>query len=112
MENKKYGMADLLAEFGDQFDNYRELHFVPDDETVSQEEQVEQVEEVKEEKQEQEKKPAEPKDITLKCKKCENDFLWTVKDQEFYKSKGFFRPSYCKDCRKKMKVVNNFHKDM
>ncbi|MBQ9790522.1 MAG: zinc-ribbon domain containing protein [Clostridia bacterium] len=76
-------------------------------------EQAEVAEEKKEEvalDKQEEKKPAEPKDITLKCKKCENEFVWTVKDQEFYKSKGFFRPSYCKDCRKKMKVVNNFHK--
>ena len=109
MENQKYGMAELLAEFGDQFDSYKELHRVPEDEEIVQEEQVESVvvEEVKEEK-----KSNEPKDITLKCKKCENEFIWTVKDQEFYKLKGFFRPSYCKDCRKKMKVVNNFHKDM
>ena len=94
MENKKYGMAELLAEFGDGFDKMEE------------EVQAPIVEEVKEE-------PKEPvmKDITLKCKKCEKDFIWTIKDQQFYKEKGFFRPSYCKDCRKKTKLVNNFHKD-
>ena len=52
------------------------------------------------------------KDITIKCKKCEKEWVWTVKEQEFYKEKGFFKPSYCKDCRKKTKFVNNFHKDI
>ena len=108
MENKKYGMAELLAEFGDGFDNYQELHRVPEDEEVVEQEETH--EEVKEEVQNPNEK--EPKDITIKCKKCENDFIWTVKDQEFYKEKGFYKPSLCRDCRKRMKVVNNFHKDM
>ena len=53
-----------------------------------------------------------PKDRTITCKKCGNEFVWTIAEQEFYKEKGFFKPSYCKDCRKRCKVVNNFHKDM
>lgn len=111
MENKKYGMAELLAEFGDQFDSYRELHRVPEDEVEQPETQAEQeVNEDEKPQEKTEKKPEAPKDITLKCKKCEQEFVWSVAEQEFYKSKGFFRPSYCKDCRKKMKVVNNFHK--
>lgn len=92
MEDKKYTMAELLAEFGDGFDKMEEPEVMLEPE-------------VKEE-------PKEMKDITIKCKKCENDFVWTVRDQEFYKEKGFFKPSYCKECRKKTKVVNNFHKDM
>ena len=98
MENKKYTMAELLAEFGDGFDKMEEEE--------KQEEVIEQViVEVKEEKKE------EPKDIVIKCAKCENDFVWTIKDQEFYKERGFYKPKFCKDCRKKIKVVNNFHKD-
>ena len=106
MENKKSAMAELLDEFGYGF------------EKMEEEKQEELIEDVKEEEEKQvtpvveEKKPEEPKDITIKCKKCENDFVWTVRDQEFYKEKGFFRPSYCKECRKKTKVVSNFHKDM
>ena len=51
-----------------------------------------------------------PKDITIKCKKCGIEFVWTIKDQEYYKEKGFFKPSSCKECRKNTKVINNFHK--
>lgn len=99
MEEKKYTMADLLAEFGDGFDKMED----PEEEKI---------EEVVEEQPKIEVKP-EPvlKDQTIKCKKCEGEFVWTVRDQEFYKEKGFFRPSICKNCRKKMKVVNNFHKE-
>ena len=99
MENKKSAMSKLIEEYGFGFDKMEE--------EKPQEPIIEQPKvEIKEEK------PQEPKDITIKCKKCENDFIWTIKDQEFYKEKGFFRPSYCKDCRKKTKVVNNFHKDI
>lgn len=94
MDDKKYTMAELLAEFGDGFDKM--------------EDEPEVVEEVKVE--EPKKKEEVLKDITIKCKKCEQDFVWTVKDQEFYKEKGFFKPSICKNCRKKIKTVNNFHK--
>lgn len=110
MENKKYTMADLLAEFGDGFDNngnYNKYDEVHEEEVVEETTIEPQIIEEKEEKQE-----PKQKDITIKCKKCENDFVWTVKDQEFYKEKGFFKPAYCKECRKKTKVVNNFHKDM
>lgn len=49
-------------------------------------------------------------DQTIKCKKCEKDFVWTVSEQKFYKEKGFFKPSICKVCRSSMKTINNFHK--
>ena len=104
MDNKKYTMAELLAEYGDNFsvsDKY-------DNEDNTQEEPVTLEEEKTEEPVIEEPKQ---KDITIKCKKCENDFVWTIRDQEFYKEKGFRRPAYCKECRKKTKVVNNFHKE-
>ena len=46
-------------------------------------------------------------DITIRCA-CGNPFTWTVKDQEFYKQKGFERPKKCKKCRdaKKQKTQN------
>ena len=99
MENKKSAMAELLEEFGYGFEKMAEEKHEEPEPVVEETPVVE------------EKKPEEPKDITIKCKKCENDFVWTIRDQEFYKEKGFFRPSYCKECRKKTKVVNNFHKD-
>lgn len=97
MDEKKYTMAELLAEFGDGFDKM--------------EEEQEEVQVVKEEIPEVKEEP-KMKDITIKCKKCEKEWVWTVKEQEFYKEKGFFKPSYCKECRKKTKFVNNFHKDI
>jgi len=103
MDNKKYTMAELLAEYGDEFDVSNKYDNIKEDQDAPQ-----TVEEVTQKIEEEPKQ----KDITIKCKKCENDFVWTVRDQEFYKEKGFRRPAYCKDCRKKTKVVNNFHKDM
>lgn len=64
MDDKKYTMEELLAEYGDGFDKM--------------EEEEEAVEEVIEEPKE---KKEVLKDITIKCKKCEQDFVWTVKDQ-------------------------------
>ena len=102
MENNKSAMDELIKEYGFGFEK---MHEEKQEETTQQE--TEEASLVVEEK-----KPEEPKDITIKWKKCENDFIWTVRDQEFYKEKGFFKPSYCKECRRKTKVVNNFHKDM
>lgn len=95
MDEKKYTMAELLAEFGDGFDKM---------------EDEPEIEEIKEEIKEEKPEEKIAKDITIKCKKCEEDFVWTVKDQEFYKEKGFYKPTICKGCRKKIKTVNNFHK--
>lgn len=49
-------------------------------------------------------------DKTLTCKKCEKEWVWTASEQKFFKERGFFRPSMCKECRSKIKVINNFHK--
>lgn len=49
-------------------------------------------------------------DMTLTCKKCEKEWVWTASEQKFFKEKGFFRPSMCKECRSKIKVINNFRK--
>ena len=48
-------------------------------------------------------------DRTLTCKKCEKEWIWSASEQRFFKEKGFFRPSMCKECRKSIKVINNFH---
>lgn len=107
---EKYGMAELLAEYGYGFEKMNEEQEKQEREEQARLESLKLEEELARKKKEEEEN--QPKDKTLKCKKCEKEFIWTVRDQEFYKEKGFFRPSYCKDCRKKTKVVNNFHKDM
>lgn len=39
-------------------------------------------------------------DITLKCKDCGNDFIFSAGEQEFYAEKGFQnQPQRCKECR-------------
>jgi hypothetical protein len=40
-------------------------------------------------------------DIVIKCKICGEDFVFTKKEQEFYKEKGFELPRRCWKCRKK-----------
>ena len=49
-------------------------------------------------------------DKILTCKKCGKEWAWPASEQKFYKEKGFFKPSLCKDCRAKIKTVKNFHK--
>lgn len=44
-------------------------------------------------------------DITLKCKECGNDFVFTAGEQEFYAEKGFRnQPKKCRECRKATKT--------
>jgi len=43
-------------------------------------------------------------DQTLKCKDCNNDFVWTASEQEFYAQKGFQNsPQRCPSCRQAKK---------
>ncbi len=42
-------------------------------------------------------------DKTLKCKDCGNDFVLTVKEQQFFVGKGLAEPKRCRDCRAKNK---------
>lgn len=37
-------------------------------------------------------------DQTIKCKECDNSFVWPAKEQEFFKAQGFFPPKRCKTC--------------
>lgn len=47
-------------------------------------------------------------DKTIVCKDCGNEFIFTVRDQEFYKEQGFANePQRCKDCRQKRKSERN-----
>jgi hypothetical protein len=41
--------------------------------------------------------------ITLNCRQCGKEFLFTVAEQEFYREKGFNTPRRCKECRTAVK---------
>lgn len=50
----------------------------------------------------------ELKDIEIVCKDCGEKFMFTVREQEFYKEKGFEnQPVRCKACRDKRKAARN-----
>ena len=51
-------------------------------------------------------------DITLKCKDCGNDFVFTAGEQEFYAEKGFQnQPQRCKACRNQRKNATKPQKE-
>jgi len=44
--------------------------------------------------------PPDPEDETLQCRDCGNDFIFTVGEQLFFKTKGFdFKKSRCGGCQ-------------
>lgn len=44
-------------------------------------------------------------DKNLVCKDCNNEFIWTIGEQEFYKEKGFTNePVRCPECRRANKA--------
>ncbi len=43
------------------------------------------------------------KDKKIVCSDCGTEFVFTVREQEFYAEKGFSEPKRCKDCREKRK---------
>ncbi|MBO4356352.1 MAG: zinc-ribbon domain containing protein [Clostridia bacterium] len=52
-------------------------------------------------------------DITLKCKDCGNDFVFTAGEQEFYAEKGFQnQPQRCKACRDARKNASKPQREM
>ena len=52
-------------------------------------------------------------DKKIVCKECGTEFVFTVREQEFYKEKGFTNePVRCKECRDKKKAErNNFRRN-
>lgn len=49
-----------------------------------------------------------PQDETLVCKDCGKEFVFTVREQEFYAEKGFEnKPQRCKECRIAKKNARN-----
>ena len=52
-------------------------------------------------------------DITLKCKECGQDFVFTAGEQEFYAEKGFQnQPQRCRDCRQARKNAAKGEREM
>lgn len=47
-------------------------------------------------------------DKTIRCKDCSTEFVYSVRDQEFYKTNNFDDPKRCKDCRAKKKANQSF----
>ncbi len=43
-------------------------------------------------------------DITIVCKDCGKEFVFTEGEQQFYNEKGFSQPVRCPECRKAMKA--------
>lgn len=37
--------------------------------------------------------------ITIKCKNCGNNFVWSEEEQKLYKQRGVTDPEYCPICR-------------
>ena len=47
-------------------------------------------------------------DKKIVCRTCNNEFVFTVREQEFYQEKGFENePKDCKDCRMAKKQARN-----
>lgn len=47
-------------------------------------------------------------DKTIVCQDCKKEFVFTVREQEFYAEKGFTNePKRCKECRDAKKQANN-----
>ena len=45
------------------------------------------------------------KDKIIKCQDCQQDFPWTIGEQEFYTQKGLKPPSRCPICRAAFKAA-------
>ena len=131
MEEKKYTMAELLAEEDARLAleaKKKEQERIEYQEKlrIEKEQKHQQYLEMKERKHqeylemkerkhlewlaEKERRANTFEDKTLTCKKCGKEWVWSADEQRFFKEKGFFRPSMCRECRKSIKTINNFHK--
>lgn len=48
----------------------------------------------------------EKQDEVIVCKDCGKEFVFTVREQEFYEEKEFHKPVRCKECRIAKKQAN------
>lgn len=131
MEEKKYTMAELLAEEDERLKREAEeaerqrlideenrrlekerkhQEYLAEKERRHQEYLAEKERRHQEWLAEKERRANTFEDKMLTCKKCGKEFLWSASEQKFFKEKGFFRPSMCKECRVSIKVINNFRR--
>lgn len=131
MEEKKYTMAELLAEEDERLKREAEeaerqrlideenrrlekeqkhQEYLAEKERRHQEYLAEKERRHQEWLAEKERRANTFEDKMLICKKCGKEFLWSASEQKFFKEKGFFRPSMCKECRASIKVINNFRR--
>ena len=111
MEEKKYTMAELLAEEDERLireAEQKERNRLAEKERQKQERLLEKERKHQEWLAEKERRANTFEDKTLTCKKCNKEWVWTASEQKFFKEKGFFRPSMCKECRASIKTINNF----
>ena len=111
MEEKKYTMAELLAEEDERLireAEERERNRLLEKEKQKQERLLEKERKHQEWLAEKERRANTFEDKTLICKKCNKEWVWTASEQKFFKEKGFFKPSMCKECRASIKTINNF----
>ncbi len=45
------------------------------------------------------------KDKIIECQQCQQDFAWTIGEQEFYEKKALKMPKYCPICRSTLKAA-------
>ena len=45
------------------------------------------------------------KDKIIKCQQCQQNFVWTIGEQEFYEKKGLKEPKNCLICRSVLKTA-------
>ena len=120
MEEKKYTMAELLAEEDARLAaeaERKEQERIEYEEKLKLEKERKHQEylEMKEKKRleweaEKERRANTFEDKTRTCKKCGKEWIWTASEQKFFKEKGFFPPAMCKECRANTKTINNFRK--
>ena len=116
-EEKERKRQEWLAEKERKHQEYLEMKEKRRQERIAEKERIHQEYLAEQERRhqewlaEKERRANTFEDRTLTCKKCGNEFVWSASEQRFFKERGFFRPSMCKDCKKKERVINNFHKE-
>lgn len=131
MEEKKYTMAELLAEEDERLRleaaekerlrlEYQEKLRIEKEQKHQaylemKERKHQEYLEMKEKKRleweaEKERRANTFEDKTRTCKKCGKEWVWPASEQKFFKEKGFFPPAMCKECRASIKTINNFRK--
>lgn len=49
-------------------------------------------------------------DKTIKCIECAKVFIFSVKDQQFFKTMNFTEPKRCKPCKNQLKEARSIWK--